>query len=180
MATVLAGCTDPQAPVLGAITVEPSFATTESAMIFSIRVANEAEDGPFSYAWDFGDGGTSSSKEPSHRFADAGEYGVSVTVDNAAGSDTETERVLITEPDADLYFWTQNAGNGRIQVTINGISKFVVAYHTQFPGCALGSGLAEFVDLPYGTYTYSAVAEFGMTWSGTITLDDNCANVPLN
>ena len=105
---------------------------------------------------------------------------MSVTVTNDAGSDTETRRISVDEPDSDLYFWTQTPTNGQIQVTINGITKFITAFHNQFPGCARGSGMAEFVDLPYGTYSYSAVAQSGRQWSGSIILNDNCSNITLN
>lgn len=180
LTAALVGCTEPSSPpeLLG-IDVEGFLATTETAIIFSIEVLNE-DDGPFTYTWDFGDGESSTSPKPSHRFKDPGEYGVSVTVANDAGSSTETTVIEVDEPDADLYFWTQTNANGSIQVTINGITKFVSAFHAQFPGCQRGTGTAEFIDLPYGTYSYTAVAQSGKEWSGMVTLDDNCANIPLN
>lgn len=41
------------------------------------------------YLWDFGDGETSTEKEPTHVYEMPGEYQVSLTVTNAEGSDTE-------------------------------------------------------------------------------------------
>lgn len=38
--------------------------------------------------WDFGDGSTSTLKDPSHQYSQAGAFGVSLTVSNAYGSDT--------------------------------------------------------------------------------------------
>jgi PKD repeat protein len=38
------------------------------------------------YAWDFGDGGTSTLAQPTHRFASGGSYTVSLTVTNACGA----------------------------------------------------------------------------------------------
>ena len=175
----LCGCTEAAPPQLLGIASAPFLPTTGSVVIFSIDVQNEA-DGPFTYEWSLGDGMTSTMKSPSHKYTEAGEYGVSVTVTNEAGSDSDTTSISISNPDADLYFWTQHDANGLIQVTINGITKTIIARHNQFPGCARGSGMAEFTDLPYGTYNYTAVAQSGMPWSGSITLDDNCANIPLN
>lgn len=51
---------------------------------------------PTSWAWTFGDGGTSSSQNPSHVYAAAGTYTVSLTATNAIGSDTETKTAYIT------------------------------------------------------------------------------------
>ena len=175
----LCSCTEAAPPQLLAINSDPFLPTTGSVVIFSIDVLNET-DGPFTYEWSLGDGTASTIKSPSHKYTEAGEYRVSVTVTNESGSDSETTSISISNPDADLYFWTQKNANGPIEVTINGITKAIIAAHPQFPGCARGSGMAEFTDLPYGTYSYTAVAQSGMQWSNSITLDDNCANIPLN
>ncbi len=48
------------------------------------------------YAWDFGDGGTSTSANPSHTFALANTYTVQLTVtDNAGGTGTTTVQVVV-------------------------------------------------------------------------------------
>jgi len=44
-----------------------------------------------SWAWTFGDGGTSSSPSPYHTYAQSGRYAVSLTVANEYGSSTETK-----------------------------------------------------------------------------------------
>ncbi len=51
---------------------------------------------PTSWDWDFGDGGTSTAQNPSHEYTSAGTYTVTLTVSNAAGSDTETKTDYIT------------------------------------------------------------------------------------
>jgi PKD repeat protein len=48
------------------------------------------------YAWDFGDGGTSSEQNPSHTYTGAGTFDVSLTVTNSVGSDTATQTDLVT------------------------------------------------------------------------------------
>ncbi|MDH4208457.1 MAG: PKD domain-containing protein, partial [Anaerolineae bacterium] len=45
---------------------------------------------PTSWAWDFGDGGTSTAQSPSHTYQSEGSYTVSLMVANSCGSDTET------------------------------------------------------------------------------------------
>lgn len=48
------------------------------------------------YAWDFGDGGSSSLESPQHTYSVAGSYTVSLTVTSGAGSDTATKSGFIT------------------------------------------------------------------------------------
>ncbi len=50
---------------------------------------------PTSWAWDFGDGGASTAPYPTHTFAAAGAYPVSLTVTNAAGPNTKTQTVTV-------------------------------------------------------------------------------------
>jgi len=44
-----------------------------------------------SWSWDFGDGSTSTVQNPSHAYQELGSYTVSLTVNGAGGSDTETK-----------------------------------------------------------------------------------------
>ncbi|MHC1775781.1 MAG: PKD domain-containing protein [Lentimicrobium sp.] len=49
-----------------------------------------------SWLWNFGDGSTSTQQNPSHTYAVAGVYNVSLTVSGTTGSDTETKNGYIT------------------------------------------------------------------------------------
>lgn len=55
---------------------------------------------PTSWLWNFGDGTTSTSKNPKHTYTVVGDYTVSLTVTNVAGSDTETKVDYITVAEA--------------------------------------------------------------------------------
>jgi PKD repeat protein len=46
---------------------------------------------PLTYAWDFGDGGTSTEQNPKHTYIRKGLYTVKLTVTNFYGSSTETK-----------------------------------------------------------------------------------------
>ncbi|MFD1945491.1 PKD domain-containing protein [Nocardioides aestuarii] len=60
----------------------------------------DAEGDTIRYAWDFGDGGTSSSANPSHTYAAAGTYSVELGVTDVWGrSASETQVVTIVEPE---------------------------------------------------------------------------------
>jgi PKD repeat protein len=53
-----------------------------------------------SWAWDFGDGGTSTLQNPTHTYTAAGSYTVALTVSGPGGADTETQSgyVIVSEP----------------------------------------------------------------------------------
>ncbi len=77
--------------------------------------------------WDFGDGSTSTEKNPTHTYQAGGMYNVSLTVTNSCGSDTETKTAYVTvrsgpvadftstfngcKPPADVCFTDNSEGN---------------------------------------------------------------------
>ena len=55
------------------------------------------------YAWDFGDGNTSTDKDPVHTYAAAGTYTVSLKASNAVGENaSRSETITIVDPDQTL------------------------------------------------------------------------------
>ncbi len=56
---------------------------------------------PTGWAWDFGDGASSSQQHPSHSYVAPGYYTVSLTASNGLGQDTEVKRDYITVRPAD-------------------------------------------------------------------------------
>lgn len=58
---------------------------------------DECEYSPVSYDWNWGDGSAhSTTAEPTHKYAVAGTYAISLTATNAGGSDTFITYILIT------------------------------------------------------------------------------------
>lgn len=55
------------------------------------------------WAWDFGDGSTSSETNPSHTYGDTGTYVITLTVTTIHGCTDATEGVVIVEPDFTFY-----------------------------------------------------------------------------
>ncbi len=81
--TVIPGSSAPVAAFSGA----PTSGTAPLTVTFTDASTNS----PTSWSWDFGDGSTSSAQSPTHEYAKAGRYTVTLTVANAAGSDNETK-----------------------------------------------------------------------------------------
>jgi PKD repeat protein len=61
--------------------------------------------GPLTYAWDFGDGATSSDPSPSHAFTAPGTYTVMLTVTNQFGSDTAEIEITVEATATDYYIY---------------------------------------------------------------------------
>jgi PKD repeat protein len=62
----------------------------------TVYFTDTSTNSPTSWAWTFGDGGTSPAQHPSHQYLTADTYTVSLTATNAYGSDTETKVDYIT------------------------------------------------------------------------------------
>jgi PKD repeat protein len=84
---------------------------------FSVQFQDRSSGNPHIWNWDFGDSSTSREASPLHRYNDDGQYTVSLTVTNKAGSDVITKKGLIlvavrsTErPDSDGIYEKEIAG----------------------------------------------------------------------
>ena len=60
---------------------------------FTVQFTDYSEGCPTSWHWEFGDGNTSSERNPIHTFNEVGNYTVTLTVTNGEGSDSETELI---------------------------------------------------------------------------------------
>jgi PKD repeat protein len=79
------------------------------AAALQVTFADKSTGNPTSWAWSFGDGGNSSVENPTHTYAAAGNYTVSLTARNAAGQDTANKVVAVTAgtaPTAKFAFTT--------------------------------------------------------------------------
>jgi subtilisin family serine protease len=83
------------------------------------------------WAWDFGDGSTSSERNPSRRYEKAGAYTVVQTVTDEAGlTDTAARTILVTEPETDgiqlSATGTQAKGVRRVTLSWSGAASTTV------------------------------------------------------
>jgi PKD repeat protein len=74
-----------------------TFAPAAPAVGQAVAFTDTCTGSPTSWAWNVGDGGTSATRNPSHAYAKAGTFTVSLKVSNAGGSATVSRAVTVTQ-----------------------------------------------------------------------------------
>ena len=69
---------------------------TSGTVPLTVQFVDTSTNSPTGWVWSFGDGGTSSEKNPSHIYTSAGTYTVTLTATNPGGSNTVTQTGIIT------------------------------------------------------------------------------------
>ncbi len=106
----------PSAPV-AAFTADPVSGTAPLTVEFTSESTGTP---PLTHAWDFGDGNTSSSENPSHVYASVGTYSVNLTVTNSAGNDTllRTDYITVSLPAAPVAGFSGSPLTGPAPLTV--------------------------------------------------------------
>lgn len=73
-----------------------SASRTSGKAPLKVTFADKSKGTPSSWKWSFGDGKSSTTKNPVHTYSKAGKYTVSLTVKNSKGSNTKTIKNYIT------------------------------------------------------------------------------------
>ena len=89
--TMTFGARNPSAPT-ASFTASP----TSGAAPLSVAFKDTSAGSPTAWAWDFGDGATSASQNPSHVFQKAGTYAVKLTASNSAGATSASRTVTVS------------------------------------------------------------------------------------
>lgn len=88
----------PPAPLIASFTFSPTSPTVGQTVYFT----DTSSGFPTSWSWDFGDGGTSTSRNPSRTYATAGSKLVKLTVSNANDSDSGSRTITVLSPSATI------------------------------------------------------------------------------
>lgn len=153
-------------PSVGNAPVADFSANTTSACEGSnIQFTDQSTNNPTSWSWVFQGGTPSSSSQenPSVTYSNAGTYEVSLTVDNADGSDTKTETAFITinaAPDISENITNLSCngiGDGAIDLTISGGSS---PYNFSWSN---GAQTEDVSNLNAGTYSVTVADNNGCT-----------------
>jgi PKD repeat protein len=133
---------------------------------FTVVFADQSTGSPTSWSWDFGDGGTSSQKNPSHTYAKAGTYAVVLTAANAAGSGSKTKLVTVAEkkPPIAAFCYQRN----KLDVAFSDqSSQNPTQWQWNFGDCASPASCQVFNPSPSHTYTLAGTYQVTLTVSNS-------------
>ncbi|MFT4009800.1 MAG: PKD domain-containing protein [Nocardioidaceae bacterium] len=159
-------------PTEAAVNTPPVSSFTNNVSGLSVAFTSTATDSDgtiASYQWSFGDGDTSTQKNPSHTYAEAGTYDVTLKVtDDSGASDSKTASVTVAGPANQppvAAFTTSTEG---LAVSVNAAGSEdsdgnVTDYDWTFGDSGTGSGVTS-------GYTFPAAGTYPVTL--TVTDDD--------
>ncbi|MFA5613262.1 MAG: PKD domain-containing protein [Methanoculleus sp.] len=152
-------------PPVAAFTADP----TEGNAPLTVQFTDESAGNVTAWAWDFGDGNTSTEQDPIHTYESPGTYTVSLTVSNAYSEDTETRTNYITvlEPPVADFTATPTEGNAPLAVQFTDESAGdVTAWHWDF-----GDGNTSADQNPGHTYVTPGIYTVNLTVSNAYSED---------
>jgi len=129
---------------------------------FDSSASNDPDGSIASYAWTFGDGGTSSAADPSHTYAVAGTYGVTLTVTDDDGATASlTRQVAVSAPPTPSF--TTSVDGTRLSVDGSGSTddQGITSYAWRFGDGGTATGATA-------SHTYAA----GGTFDVELTVTD--------
>jgi PKD repeat protein len=172
-----------QAPLAGF-----TASNTDGGAPLSVGFTDTSTNEPTTWAWDFGDGGTSNVENPTHVYTTAGSFAVSLTVANSGGTNTRvrSDLVHVTNPPAtvtsaaDTYVRSDSSGsNYGTQTAIQGYKKGNTTYQPyvrftvpSLPATPSSAKLRLYVTDSSNT-TGALYATSNATWSETTTTWNN-------
>lgn len=149
-----------------AITSNFNYAANATTLQFT-----NASTGGTSYAWDFGDGNTSTTLSPAHTYATTGTYTVCLISTNACGSDTSCQTINVTCP-APVASFSYTA----IGVTANFTNNTAGTTSWQWD---FGDGQTSTQQNPTHTYANQGSYTVCLIASGSCGADTTCGVVTV-
>ena len=130
-------------------------------MLFRSVTFTDRSSGPVaSWAWDFGDGSSSSLASPSHNYPANGTYTVRLTVgDGLGGTNAKSVTSMVTVADGDVL----PPGVARLGCGVNPAASFRILSGSP----RLGTTMTFGVDNPYGTQAAGSIPRVLGSWGAT-------------
>jgi len=154
------------APLAAAPSADFTATPTNGVATLTVDFTNTSTGSYTSTQWDFGDGGTSTKQNPTHRYKTPGVYTVSLTVNGPEGSSTATKQAYITVC-ASAYAEFEAA-------PLSGVAPLAVAFTNKSCGAFstwswdFGDGSPASTEAnPTHTYTAGGVYTVTLTASGS-------------
>lgn len=148
--------------------INPTAAYSHQVGGATVQFTDTTAGGPMSWQWNFGDGNTSTSQNPSHTFNPPGTYWVCLIVSNLCGVDTICDSVTSCVVPASNYSFIVN-GN---QVTFSDTSSNATSWSWDF-----GDGNTSSQQNPIHNYTFQGTFNVCLTAINPCGTDTFCQTV---
>lgn len=139
----------------------PEAAFSAQANHYTVNFTDNSVNSPIAWAWNFGDGTTSTQQNPLHIYSETGNYTVCLTVTNSCGQNTVCQDITITCPAPLAIFTHQSDGYTTIFHDISNNQPTTWAWN-------FGDGNTSTQQNP--THTYAVEGSFTVC----LTVTNNC------
>ena len=161
-----------QSVVVGAKPVAAfnTIAGTGSGNAHTFISTSTITNGSMSYAWDFGDGGTSTQNSPQHIFTSAGTMNVKLVVTSDLGCKDSITQAVVICPSLNNQAFTINAASSCFVGNYFGVQNFF-GNNAGYPMTYLwnyGDGITSVLQNP-PTHSYAAVGTYTITLTTTLS-----------
>lgn len=145
---------------------------TSGSIPFTVQFLDSSTNTPTSWAWSFGDGGTATTQNPEHTYVTEGEYTVTLTATNSAGSNTLSQSKYInakkvTDSPDPLFKSTVNSGYAPLNV------QFVDASSNSPTSWVWSFGDGGTSTLQNPTHIYTAAGSYTVTLTAINSVGSN-------
>jgi PKD repeat protein len=149
------------APPIASFTANRTSGTAPLMVNFTDTSTNT----PSAWAWTFGDGGWTTTQNPSHVFTAPGIYPVSLTVTNNGGSNTYTVQnfITVTKAPPPVVSFSANQTSGAVPLSVN----FTDASTNSPTGWSWSFGDGETSTLQNPVHTYTTTGSFAVSLTAT-------------
>ncbi len=152
--------------------IYPTAAWTNTSINLNASFTNVSTGLPTSYSWNFGNGVTSTSQNPTHTYSATGTYNVCLIATNVCGSDTLCQNITITCP-VPVASWTN---------TTNGLSSTFSNTSTNSPTSNLwtfGNGASSTQTSPTHVYLSEGVYNVCLFTNNTCGNTSSCQTITI-
>jgi len=138
-----------------------STSSTSGNAPLKVTFTDKSTGSPTSWNWNFGDGATSTDKNPAHIYSTKGTYTVTLTVSNAAGTNTDEEEGYITVGPGLVaaFSMSPTSGNAPLKVTFTDKSTgSPISWNWNFGDESHSKSKSKNI-----THTYSKAGKYSVT-----------------
>ena len=141
-----------------------AFATASGCEKAGIQFTNNTA-GTNTYAWTFGDGGTSAAKNPNHTYNSSGTFNVTLTATNGNGCSMEAKQAVVVSPQPTVAFTANSPCEGSAAAFSNTSTRGANSW-------TLGDGATSRLLNP--SHTYASAGTYAVQL--TVTTAAGCTN----